>query len=219
MTYLHFSSLLANEDVFSSRVVRDVPTPEDLAAGIPGRLLQLDVSRMNFGELTTSGLDFEVNYEFHTRWGEITPRLSATWVNQFDSVDVPLADAVNRVGVANVFGTVPRWRVIGGLSWKRDGVALSTTIDWLPGYMDVDVNGLTGRRLPSRTLVDLQASFTLDEMFGPDPLWNDLKLQAGVKNAFNELPPFADVGFDSGYDSSQGDLIGRFGYLRFTKGF
>lgn len=219
VTFLQFTSLLANEDVFGDRVVRDVPTPADIAAGVPGRLLQLDISRMNFGRLTTSGLDFEVSYEIETRWGDITPRVAATWVNEFDSVDAPFGGTSNRVGVANVSGSVPRWRVIGGLGWKRNGVALSTTIDWLPGYMDADADGLTGRRLASRTLVDLQASFALDEMFGPSPLWNDLKLQAGVKNAFDELPPFSEIGFTGGYDSSQGDLVGRFGYLRLTKGF
>lgn len=219
VTFLQFSSLLANESIFSERVVRGEPTPADIAAGIPGQLLQLDISRMNFGSLTTSGIDLEVSYGIETRWGEITPRVSATWVHEFDSVDEPLGDSVNRVGIANASGSVPRWRVIGGLGWKRNGVSLSTTIDWLPGYMDANADGLTGRRLPSRTLVDLQASFALEEMFGPSPLWNDLKLQAGVKNAFDELPPFSEIGFSGGYDSSQGDLVGRFGYLRLTKGF
>ncbi|MBM0108668.1 TonB-dependent receptor [Steroidobacter sp. S1-65] len=219
VTYLQFNSLLANEHVFSDRVLRDEPTPADIAAGIPGRLLQLDISRMNFGRLDTSGIDFEVSYDIATRWGDFTPRLSATWVNEFDSVDEPLGNAVNRVGVASVLGSVPRWRVIGGLGWKRNGLSASTTIDWLPGYMDANREGLTTRRLPSRILVDFQASLTVDEMFGPSPLWNDLKLQAGVRNAFDELPPFAEIGFSSGYDSSQGELIGRFGYLRLTKGF
>lgn len=219
VSFLQYNTLLANEHAFSDRVVRDAPTPEDSAAGIPGRLLQLDVSRMNFGQLDTSGIDFEVSYEIETHWGEFTPRLSATWVNEFESVDELLGGAVNRVGVASLLGSVPRWRVIGGLGWKRNGLSVSTTLDWLPGYMDANSDGLTGRRLPSRLLVDWQASLAMDEMFGPSPLWNDLKLQAGVKNAFDELPPFAEIGFTGGYDSSQGELIGRFGYLRLTKGF
>ncbi|HEY0681676.1 MAG TPA: TonB-dependent receptor [Steroidobacter sp.] len=219
VTYLHYSSLLANEAAFSDRVLREEPTPADIAAGIPGRLLQLDVSRMNFGRLTTSGIDVEANYEIATRWGDFMPRLSATWVSEFNSVDEPLANAVNHVGVASLSGTIPRWRVVGGLSWTRNGVGVSTTFDWLPGYMDADADGLTGRRLPSRTLVDVQASLDMNGRFGAGAMWDDLKLQVGVRNIFDELPPFSEIGFAYGYDSSQGDLTGRFGYLRFTKGF
>ncbi len=219
VTLLHFSALLANEQAFSDRIVRDTPTPADLAAGLPGRLLELDISRLNFGRLTTDGIDFEANYELATRWGDFTPRLSATWVNQFIAVDVPTTAPIDRVGIANPSGSIPRWRVVGGLGWKRNGVGLSTTIDWLPGYMDATTSGLTGRRLPSRTLVDLQASFAMDELWGRSPLWDDLSLQAGVKNAFDELPPFADVGFAIGFDSSQGDLIGRMSYIKLSKGF
>jgi outer membrane receptor protein involved in Fe transport len=123
------------------------------------------------------------------------------------------------VGIANPSGSIPRWRVVGSLGWQRNGIGASTTVDWLPGYMDADTAGLTGRRLPARTLVDLQASFALDEMIGPSPLADDLKLQLGVKNVFNELAPFSDIGFSLGFDSSQGDLIGRFSYLRLSKGF
>jgi iron complex outermembrane receptor protein len=219
VTLLHFTSLLAHEAQFSDRVVRDEPTPADLAANIPGRLLQLDISRMNFGRLSTSGVDVELNYEIATRWGDFVQRLSATWVNEFTAIDVPTTSPLDRVGIASPAGSVPRWRVVGGLAWKRNGVGLSATLDWLPGYMDADADGLTGRRLPSRTLVDLQASFKMDQLLGSSPLWEDLSLQAGVKNLFDELPPFADVGFAIGFDSSQGDLVGRLGYLRLTKGF
>ncbi|MDY6946007.1 MAG: TonB-dependent receptor [Pseudomonadota bacterium] len=219
VTLLHFSSLLANEQMFSDRVVRDLPTPADIAAGIPGRLLQLDISRLNFGRLSTNGVDVDASYAIATRWGEFTPRLSATWVNQFTAIDVPTTRPVDRVGIAHPSGSIPRWRVVGSLGWKRNGVGLSTTIDWLPGYMDATTSGVTGRRLPSRTLVDMQASFAMDELFGASALWDDLSLQAGVKNAFDELPPFADIGFAIGFDSSQGELIGRFGYLRLSKGF
>lgn len=219
VTILHFSTLLANEQVFGNRVVRDTPTPQDVAAGIPGRLLQLDISRLNFGRLKTSGVDVEASYEFGTALGRFTQRLSATWVNEFSAVDVPTTAPIERVGIANPSGSIPRWRVVGTLGWKNGGVGLSTTIDWLPAYMDANGSGLIGRKLPARTLVDLQASFAMDELLGSSPLWDDLKLQAGVKNVFDELPPFADIGFAIGFDSSQGDLIGRFGYIKLSKGF
>ncbi|MBL8269654.1 TonB-dependent receptor [Steroidobacter sp.] len=219
VTSLHYTALLANEDVFGNRIVREEPTPADVAAGIPGRLLQLDVSRMNFGRLTTSGIDVEANYEMATRWGDFTPRLSATWVNEFTAVDVPSTRAVDRVGIANSSGSIPRWRVVGSLGWRRNGVGLTTTIDWLPAYLDANSGGPTGRRLPARTLVDVQASFAMGELLGPGPVWDDLTLQVGVKNVFDELPPFSAIGYAIGFDSSQGDLVGRLSYVRVAKGF
>jgi outer membrane receptor protein involved in Fe transport len=219
VTFLPFTSLLANEEVFRDRILRDTPTQADIDAGMPGRLLQLDISRMNFGRLSTSGIDVEVKYELRTRWGDFTPRVSATWIDEFTTTEAPGVPATDRVGIANPLGSIPRWRVVGTLAWKRNGLGLSTTLDWLPGYMDADSDGLTGRRLPARTIVDVQASFAMDELIGPSPAWDDLKLQLGVKNAFDELAPFSDIGFSWGFDSSQGDLIGRFSYLRLSKGF
>jgi len=217
--FLHFTSVLANEEVLRERILRDTPTQADIEAGMPGRLLQLDISRLNFGRLSTSGIDVEATYDVSTGWGDFTPRISATWIDEFTSIDAPGVPAIDRVGIANASGSIPRWRVVGSVGWKRNGLGLSTTADWLPGYMDAGSAGLTGRRLPARTIVDVQASFAMDELIGPNLLWDDLKLQLGVKNVFDELAPFSDIGFSSGFDSSQGDLIGRFSYLRLSKGF
>lgn len=219
VTFLHFTSLLANEEAFRDRILRDTPTQADIVAGVPGRLLQVDISRMNFGRLDTSGIDVEAKYELSTRWGDFTPRVSATWIDEFTSVDAPGVPAVDRVGIASPAGSIPRWRVVGSLGWKRNGIGLSTMVDWAPGYMDADIAGLTGRRLPARTIVDVQASFAMDELIGPSLLSDDLKLQLGVKNVFDEMAPFADIGFSMGFDLSQGDLIGRFSYVRLSKGF
>jgi iron complex outermembrane receptor protein len=219
VTVLHYSQLLANEDVFSDRIVRAEPTPADIAAGRPGQLLQLDVSRMNFGRLTTSGIDFEASYDWLTSLGTFTPRASATWVDEFVAVDIPGQAPIDRVGIAHTSGSIPRWRVVGSLAWQRGGLGLSTTLDWRPAYMDSTVTGLTGRRLPARTLVDLQGTLELDQLLPAGRLWQDFQLQLGVKNVFDEQPPFAEIGYAIGFDTSQGDLAGRFGYVKLSKGF
>lgn len=219
VTLLHYASLLANEAAFSDRIVRAAPTAADLAAGQPGQLLQLDISRMNFGRLTTSGIDVEASYDLATSLGTFTPRLSATWVDEFVAVDMPGAAPVERVGIAHTSGSIPRWRVVGSFGWKRGGLGLSTTLDWRPAYMDANATGLTGRKLPARTLVDLQGTLEFDRLLPPGKLWDDFKLQLGVKNVFDEQPPYAEIGYAIGFDTSQGDLAGRMGYLKLSKGF
>jgi iron complex outermembrane receptor protein len=219
VTVLHFSQLLANEDAFSERIVRAEPTAADIAAGRPGQLLQLDISRLNFGRLTTSGIDLEVGYELPTSLGTFTPRLSATWVDEFVAVDIPGEAPIDRVGIAHTSGSIPRWRAVGSLAWQRGGLGVSTTVDWRPAYMDANATGITGRKLPARTLVDLQGTLALDQLLPTGRLWQDFKLQLGVKNVFDEQPPFAEIGYAIGFDSSQGDLAGRFSYVKLSKGF
>jgi iron complex outermembrane receptor protein len=219
VTVLHYSQMLANEEIFSDRIVRAEPTSADIAAGRAGQLLQLDVSRMNFGRLTTSGIDFEASYDLTTSFGMFTPRVSATWVDEYVAVDIPGQAPIERVGIAHTSGSIPRWRAVGSLGWQRGGLGLTTTVDWRPAYMDANATGLTGRKLPARTLVDLQGTLALDQLLPPGKLWEDFTLQLGVKNVFDEQPAFAEIGYAIGFDSSQGDLIGRFGYLKLSKGF
>lgn len=219
VTVLHYSQLLANEEVFGDRILRADPTPADVAAGRPGQLLQLDVSRMNFGRLTTSGIDIDASYNWATSLGTFTPRISATWVDEFVAVDIPGQAAIDRVGIAHTSGSIPRWRVVSSLAWERGGLGLSATLDWRPAYLDANASGVTDRRLSARTLVDLQGTFALDRLLPPGRAWDDFKLQLGVKNVFNEKPPFAEIGYAAGFDTSQGDLTGRLGYLKLSKGF
>lgn len=219
VTMLHFTQLLANEEMFDERIVRAEPTAADIAAGLPGQLLQLDVTRINFGRLTTSGIDLEASYDWTTSLGTFTPRVSATWVDEYVAVDIPGQAPIDRVAIAHTSGSIPRWRVVGSLAWERGGMGLSTTLDWRPPYLDANATGVIDRRLPTRTLVDVQGTLALDRLLPPGKLWDDLKLQLGVKNVFDEQPPFAEIGYAIGFDSSQGDLVGRFGYLKLSKGF
>jgi iron complex outermembrane receptor protein len=174
---------------------------------------------VNFGRLTTSGIDLEASYDWATSFGTFTPRVSATWVDEFVAVDIPGQAAIDRVGIAHTSGSIPRWRVVGSLGWERGGWGLSTTLDWRPPYMDANATRVTDRRLPARLLVDLQGSLALEQLLPPGRLWDDFKLQIGVKNVFDEQPPFAEIGYQNGFDTSQGDLAGRFGYLKLSKGF
>jgi iron complex outermembrane recepter protein len=54
--------LLNREDEFPGRITRAAPTPEDIQAGRPGALVSLDISKMNYGSLKTSGVDLEMSY-------------------------------------------------------------------------------------------------------------------------------------------------------------
>ena len=125
------------------------------------------------------------------------------------------------MGLASIFGTIPDWYAIGSIDWSGKGLSATTTARFVSSYRDF--NFLTdrpnGRRVPSQLIVDVQASLLLDPYFEAGSPWTGFRISAGVTNLFDEHAAFAEVGIDQGYDTSQGDLKGRFGYVRLTKAF
>ncbi len=206
--------VLANESLFPQRVIRRAPTPADVAAGLPGVIDTIDASRINFGRTTTDGVDIALNFDRQTQLGRWHWDLSATWVDDYDAVQVPNTPVVERVGVASLDGTITRWRGTSTLGWSNEGWGTSLTARYIDSYADRTAFGEDrGRTIPSQVLLDAQVSLAAGAVFGGG--WSDgLKLTLGVVNLFDKAPPFAELFYSLGYDLSQGDLRQRFGYLR-----
>jgi outer membrane receptor protein involved in Fe transport len=212
--------VLANESLFPERVIRGPPTAFDLAAGIPGAVTQIDVSRMNFGRLRTSGIDLGLHYEKENSFGEFAANLVATWIGEYETVDVPATPAVDRVNLANdVAGTITKWRAVGGLDWDRGPLSTTMHVRYIPSYDDTRGGVRNGRRVAAQTFVDLQAAVDLGKMDSGRAFLRGVQLTAGASNLFDQQPEFAEVGGPQGYDMSQGDLKGRFWYVRLGKTF
>jgi iron complex outermembrane recepter protein len=212
--------MLAAEDRFPDRIVRDAPSAADIAAGTPGSLRSIDITRLNFGSIETSGLDSSAHIALDTSIGQLMPSLSATWVREFETSDLLDGSDVTRVGVANLQGSIARWRAVAGLAWSVQGMHVSAKARYVPSYDDVNIMGeRTGRDVHSQTLVDAQVSLDLSDIVDKGSAWNGFEIRAGATNLFNREPPFAEVGWLAGYDPSQGELKQRFMYLKFSKKF
>jgi iron complex outermembrane receptor protein len=212
--------LLADESRFADRIVRGEPSAADIAAGIPGPLELVDIRRLNYGSIHTSGIDFSASMVLDMRVGRFIPELSATWVHDFTTSDLVDGPDVSRVGVANLQGSVARWRAVAGLAWSREAISISAKARYVPSYDDVDTLGRrTGRSVDAQTLVDAQIAVDLSDVVGEDSMWRGFEIRAGVSNLLDEEPPFAEAGWFTGYDPSQGDLRQRFGYVKLTKRF
>ena len=211
---------LAHEAEYSDRVLRAAPTAEDVAAGRPGRILQFDASRMNLGRLSTSGVDLGANYEFDlAAAGHFAADVKATWIDEYDSFDLPGEPAVARVNVANELGTVTRWRAISSLDWRRGSLNATAYVRYTPSYDDTRGGVRNGRTIPSQTFLDLQLSLDVGKLMDGLQLLTGLELSVGALNVLDKLPHFAQVNGLQGYDTSQGDLKGRFLYVRLGKSF
>lgn len=213
--------LLAHDELFPGRIVRAPPTAADTAAGLPGRLLALDVTPDNIGTLTATGIDLSAAMDFETRLGRFRPTVSISWMDQFSVIDAPGLAAVDRVGLASLLGTIPQWRAVAGVAWNRDALSATTTARFVSAYDDFNsvLNRNNGRTVRSQAFLDVQASLQLDSYLDPKSTWRGLRISAGIANLFNKQPPFAELGADLGYDFTQGDLKGRFSYLRLAKRF
>lgn len=216
---LPFNIVLSNPERFADRIDRSERTPEDIAAGLPGKLIGVDISRINFGDIESDGLDVGVKYSVETKFGDFTQSASATWVHGYETVDFPGTAATERLGIATPLGTIARWRGVATLSWKKGGLTLSTTARYTAGAVDVDfLTGERRRRIGAQIPIDVQAAGELDRLHAS--AWLDgVVVTAGITNIANEDPPFAEIGGAIGFDTLQGDLRGRFGYLRLSKSF
>lgn len=212
--------LIAAESLFPERVVRGSPSAADAAAGMPGPLQLIDVRRLNFGSIRTSGVDANASVTLDTPAGQFKPELSATWVHDFTTSDLVEGPGVSRLGAANLQGTIPRWRAVATISWSRHGFGVSGAARYVPSYDDVDFLGnRNGRKVASQTTIDAQMSVDLGEAVAERSPWNGFEIRAGAFNLFNSQPPFAEVGAFAGYDTTESDLKQRFAYLKVAKKF
>jgi len=210
--------VLANETRFPDRVVRDGPSPADVAQGLPGRILSVDMSHINFGFLDTSGIDLGASHVFDTAAGQWIAGLSATWVRKYETVDVPDTAPLDRVGVAAVAGTIPEWHAVATLGWAKRGLSISTSARFTASYDDATYLARLDRRVPSQTLFDMQMAWDSDAYDTTGSRWlRGLKLTLGVSNLFDEEPNFSEISGGNGFDTSQGDIRQRFGYINLSK--
>jgi iron complex outermembrane receptor protein len=212
-----------NESTFPDRVIRGAPNAADVAAGRPGRILEVNSTSANFGGVETDGLDIKADYRFETAVGTFDTGLAATYVNNFDAATLPGQPTIERAGRAGglaLGGSVPKWRGTGSIAWNWRGLQLSTTGRYIHSYADTDPGDvLTGTRVRSQFIVDLQAGFTFGQGMGPSAKWLEgLSIRVGAFNLFNKAPPYSRVTTE-GFDYTQSDLRQRFVYLKLSKSF
>jgi outer membrane receptor protein involved in Fe transport len=125
---------------------------------------------------------------------------------------------MDRIGIASLQGTIPKWRLVGSLTWEKNSFGFSTTVTFTPEYQDATPPGMPAQDLSSRTLLDMQAWLQLNRLMKLG-FFDGLKLTAGALNVLNKDVDFAHAGAFLGYDVTQADLKQRFTYVRITKAF
>lgn len=199
------SDLLKAQDDVERRVVRD---------DVTGRLLSLNNTQANFGAMKARGFDVSIEREIRTALGRIKPRIDLTHTMDFRYRDLPGTSSpmFDRAGIASLYGTVPSRRIVASVILEMERLSAAVFARHHGSYKDYSIvaGAATDRQIPEQTLLDLKIAKKIGD---------HLTLSFGANNVLDDQPPFAQIGGWEGFDSSQGDLVGRIAFFDITGAF
>jgi iron complex outermembrane receptor protein len=215
---LSASALFANFAQYDANgTVHRAPGTDPNFPGLPNPITQVDLITMNLGALRTAGYDIELAYRAPaTSIGRFGAQLSGTYVNTFETQSEEGGAFTNNAGAFVNGQPVLRWRHTLRLNWDRTTWQATLTQNYQSGYKDfLDPSpGLmqTARHVGSYITYDVYGAYTGIK---------HLKLAAGVKNLFDEAPPYTRQveTFQIGYDPRLTDPRGRFYFVTLNYSF
>jgi len=177
----------------------------------------LSVRQQNVLNLDIQGIDADVSYRFETQSaGTFTIGGSISYFTKFDQriADSPTFSVLNTTGFNNTFPSI-QTQARANLGWEMGGFQAVIYANYVGGYRNwsgstveplVSENGNPvsgGDRVSSRTIFDLNLSYTLPEggVLGGSQFFVD------VTNVFDTPPAFYNS--TNGYDGYGGNIIGR----------
>jgi iron complex outermembrane receptor protein len=196
---------LNTQDDVQDRIVRDATT---------GRLLALDTRQANFGALKARGFDLSAQRTFETAVGRITPRIDFTHTVDFRYRNLPASTSpmADRAGIASLYGTIPTQRAVCSVMFERAGLSAAVFARHHNRYKDHSIvaGAATDRHVSAQTLYDLKITADIGE---------HVTLSFGANNVLDKQAPFALIGGSDGFDTTQGDLLGREAFFDITGSF
>lgn len=223
--------ILDNEADFPGLVVRAPPSASDQMLGIPGNVLIINTSFQNLGFVKVQGLDLTAEYITpRTPIGTFTARIEGAYLDSFEqqgSEGEPVRE------LAGTFAR-PKFRGRAQAGWRIGGFEAITTFNYTDSYED-----MTDRTVDYSTTVDVLLEYrfartsptenrvqpvsdkkVVSEAPGVRRQWRwceGLAVRLGVRNIFDDPPPFADN--IAGYPVPLEDPRQRFVFFDIEKKF
>jgi iron complex outermembrane recepter protein len=202
---------------FAGEITRGPPDPS--TPGLPGHIIQILQTNLNFGITKVAGVDVDARYRIPTAAaGTFTLSLAGSYfaTYQIQNLDGSFTNvAGKRSPITNGNGgVIPRWHHYLTADWNQGPWDVSVAQNFQSSYTDLlgtnedpTIPGFKERIVGSYTTVDLAVA------------WSGiphLRLSVGARNALNKDPPYTNAGgqdfFQSGYDPGYADPRGRFIY-------
>ena len=181
--------ILDNEAALPGRVTRLPPTAEDSAAGLPGEVVQVDITPFNGGERTDRSLALLAQYSATLpKLGTVNFRGSAQHIlsssNELDGIQVI---STNEQEVP------PAWNASAQADLQHGNWGLYGSFSYIGG------GTYAGLPYASFGTLDARVAYQFDKPFS-GWLGRTLRISAGIQNLLDRNPPFANTitGFHGG---------------------
>ncbi|QJU60118.1 TonB-dependent receptor [Sphingomonas sp. AP4-R1] len=175
------------------------PNPVNSAADLPDIYSVTILRRANLGQINTDGLDFDVGYQFDTRFGQIGTQVQGNYVINYDQSGAPGSAFVDQFN----FGQQP-FKARAQVSLKSGPFIGVVTVNYTSKYKN-QYNLATGalgvEKIASYTTADLHFGY----QFPQGGILSGSEIDLDVSNLFDQDPPF--IRSATGYGI--GDVIGR----------
>jgi outer membrane receptor protein involved in Fe transport len=223
--------ILDNEGDFPGLVVRAPASASDVALGIPGDVLLVNTSFQNLGFIRVQGIDATLEYITpKTPIGTFTVRMDAACMLGFEQ------QSGEGQPVRELVGTFARPQLRGRaqLGWRIGGFEAITTFNYIDSYEDLPAD----RTVDCSTTVDVLLEYRFAKakrvtaesnadagkkivesltQVQRDRWLEGLAVRVGVRNIFDDPPPFANN--TAGYPVPLEDPRQRFVFVDIEKMF
>jgi iron complex outermembrane recepter protein len=189
---LSLQQLIDNYASFPERFIRDAN----------GTLIQVDNRWVNAGETQTEGVEVNLRGGLDALGARWTAGLDGTYLLKKRSRVVPSADfGPSEIGQFTFAGDLGlRWKHSAYVTYKRNDWSGSFSQTFRSGYTDQVLPGVAAGRVNPPNLNPKVDSYTT---YNLSVTWTGIKnlsVTAGIKNLFDEDPPFA-ITYDSNFGS------------------
>lgn len=211
------SQFLLNTQGTNAAIVERLPST---VPGVPGEIVRMYDQFRNIGDLNTSGLDFDIQYDLETDMGQFKFSYILNYVLNYEDLRTAATTNPNNTGPINTFSTKrvfkkegdfeqPEIRWTFATEWSADDMSVNSAINYIGEF-----NGDAGNGFGDKTV---DAMVTVDAAFNYTGIENTT-LTIGATNLFNEEPPFSHHDF-MGFVNSTHSGQGRFLYLKASYNF
>jgi len=147
----------------------------------------VDLRRKNLGQTTIDGIDFHVNYNWQTMWGDLGASIAGT--RELHRMNIPGPGAA----LANLSGIDPQIQGRTSLEWSKGQWASGINVNYVGSYI-VTSTDVGNYRVSSYTTTDGRLTYRTSDSLR---FVGNTEITLQATNIFDRAPPF---------------LLGTFGY-------
>ncbi|HXD37263.1 MAG TPA: TonB-dependent receptor [Rhodanobacter sp.] len=190
----------------------------------PGNIRVIDTPVVNLGNLSTTGIDFTLNYKIpHFDLGNIDPgNFRASFASTYTSTyknnpapGLPGGVTTDYAGTYTTqFGNLTRWRGTLTLNWQKDNWNAQWQSRYINHAINLNADVVTGADAPMGSVIyhAIQLGYKVPSIH--------TSFDIGVDNLFDHAPPLVyQNGGNYNVDVSTYDAMGRYYWARATVKF